>query len=259
MSSLLLVWCHFVYIFVDVLSQNNFLGLIYTWQWSPARLKLKCFSYLCCEDTLFSPSCSSASICVHSQLIFISLGWTPTERQVSGVQKREGWGEVWPGLPQCPPVLRLGGGPMGGRSVSVWQLNILLRISQTGSKRSPHGNLMIQSLCDVSGETDTGGKMCPVGSIIQSRQYGASSRHSLTSSTSLNIIHFVCFVLKRTNISAIRLHIMNQINNIIRAQMVGLCHSAVGGSLLVLAIYSRTGGGRNHTEIAQLSPVGSSE
>lgn len=50
-----------------------------------------------------------------------------------------------------------------GRLVSVWKLNFLLRTFQTGSKWSPHGNLMIQSLCDVSGETDTGGKIVPCG------------------------------------------------------------------------------------------------
>lgn len=69
--------------------------------------------------------------------------------------------------------------------------------------------------------------MCPVGSIIESLRDGASSRHSLMSRRSVDVIRFVYFVLKHTNKFAIRRHVMNQIIIVIYAQMVG---SAAGRS-----------------------------
>lgn len=187
----LLASCHFVGIFVDMFSQNSSLRLTCTWQCSMANLKLKFASVIFAARTLclFLP----ASCCVHTRPQPIDFHLP--ELNTSSEAGRGGRVGARSGLVPCSVLLCWDwvGGPMGGRSVSVWQLHSLLRTSQTESKRSPHGNLMIKSLCDVSGETDTGGKMCPVGSIIQSRQYRASSRHSLMSSTSVNVIYF--FVL----------------------------------------------------------------
>lgn len=128
----------------------------------------------------------------------------------------------------CAENVRMG---VGDKSLLVWQL-LVVNLPYWVEEESPwqSNDLMMMMLCDVSRETDTGGKMCPEGSIIESWQDGASSRHSLKSSMSVNIIHFVCFVLKHINKSAIKPHVMNQINIIISAQIVGLCHSAEGRS-----------------------------
>lgn len=247
LSTSLIMDCH----------KTVFTWVIYTWQWSTANLKAKlCFSYLCFVDTLSSPRCSSASVLVHSQLIFISLGWTPTERQVCASAGEGGLGRGLAWSPAASSSAETGWGEGEGKSVLVWQLNFLSRTSQTESKRSPHGNLTIWLLCDVSRETDTGGKMCPVGASSRANemehlpdthlcrvcQWTSSALCALPSSTPINL------QLGHTSWTRLVLLSVHRwlVYVILQQGEVGRCN----------ILYSRSGGGRNHTETESIISSG---